>query len=51
MATRIKDGSFMFTAPGSINSVDGTYTLGINQSGTIYHKCFYPAADFLKYFK
>jgi len=47
MAYRISDGSYMFTAPGTINNVQGVYTIGVNQSGVIYHRCFYEWSKFL----
>ncbi|MDD3405617.1 MAG: hypothetical protein PHH23_05080 [Paludibacteraceae bacterium] len=34
-------GGLWYTAPGSINGTNGFYTIGINQQGIIYHRCFY----------
>ncbi|MBP7839592.1 MAG: RHS repeat-associated core domain-containing protein [Bacteroidales bacterium] len=39
---RIKDAAFWFEAPGTINGTQGVYTIGVNQQGVIFHRCFYP---------
>ncbi len=39
---RIQDAAFWFEAPGSINSQSGIYSIGINQNGIIFHRCFTP---------
>ena len=42
----------MMVAPGTINGVNGIYTLGINNStGIIYHRTFYDWNSFIKLFK
>ena len=44
--------STMMVAPGTINGVNGIYTLGINNStGIIYHRTFYDWNSFMKLFK
>jgi hypothetical protein len=39
------NGGYWYSAPGMIESVkgiyNGWYTIGINQQGVIYHRCFY----------
>ncbi len=40
--------SSIFASPGIVNSTQGFYTVGINSSGYIYHRCFYPTSNFLK---
>lgn len=40
--SRLSDGSTFFTMTGSINGQNGVYTIGINDSGIIYHRCFFP---------
>lgn len=50
MAQRISDGAFMYTAPGTINGVQGVYTIGINQQNIIFHRCFYEWNNFLSNF-
>jgi hypothetical protein len=50
MAQRISDGAFMFTAPGTINGVQGVYTIGTNQQNIIFHRCFYEWSVFLRNF-
>ena len=39
---RIQDAAFWFEAPGSINGQSGIYSIGINQNGIIFHRCFNP---------
>jgi hypothetical protein len=42
-------GGYWYSAPGTISkivagqsvNIPGYYTIGINQSGIIYHRCFY----------
>ena len=42
----------MIVAPGSVNGVNGIYTLGINtDKGIIYHRAFYEWSKFQKDFK
>ena len=44
--------STMIVAPGSVNGVNGIYTLGINtDKGIIYHRAFYEWSKFQKDFK
>ena len=50
VAQRISDGAFMYTAPGTINEVQGVYTIGINQQNMIFHRCFYEWSNFLRNF-
>ena len=43
--------SSMFYARGVINGIEGVYTIGINnQTGVIYHRCFYEWNTFIKNF-
>ena len=42
--------SVIMAAPGMVNGVQGFYTVGINNSGIIYHRCFYAAQDFYRSF-
>lgn len=46
----IKSNSVIMAAPGMVNGVQGFYTVGINNSGIIYHRCFYAAQDFYRSF-
>ena len=42
----------MMVAPGTINGVQGVYTLGINtETGIVYHRGFYELRNFIKNFK
>ncbi|MCM1501408.1 MAG: hypothetical protein NC115_01920 [Bacteroidales bacterium] len=41
-AQRIMDHAFMFSLDGSINGVQGVFTVGINQQGVVFHRCFIP---------
>ncbi|OXB06441.1 FG-GAP-like repeat-containing protein [Flavobacterium pectinovorum] len=41
-AQRIKDGANWFELKGTINGVNGTYQIGINESNVIFHKSFIP---------
>ena len=44
--------STMMVAPGTVNGVNGIYTLGINtETGIIYHRAFYEWGGFMKNFK
>jgi hypothetical protein len=36
--------------PGLLFGVRGVYTIGVNQSGVIFHRTFYDWASFLKIF-
>lgn len=46
------ENSTMIVAPGSVNGVNGIYTLGINtDKGIIYHRAFYEWSKFQKDFK
>ena len=40
--SRMSDGSSFYTMTGSINGQNGVYTIGINDSGIVYHRCFFP---------
>jgi hypothetical protein len=41
MQIRNIDKSFWFSMPGAVNGTSGVYTIGLNQQGIIYHRCFY----------
>ena len=48
----IKGNSLMMVTPGTINGVQGVYTLGINtETGIVYHRAFYELSNFTKQFK
>ena len=48
----IRGNSQMMVAPGTINGVEGVYTLGINSNtGIVYHRAFYDWDSFMKTFK
>lgn len=35
------DGSYWYLARGSINNLDGVYSIGITREGVVYHRLFY----------
>ena len=39
---RINDAAYWFEYNGSVNGVDGFFTIGINKDGVLFHRCFYP---------
>ena len=39
---RLKDGAHWFQTPGAINGTQGVYQIGINNSGSIFHRTFIP---------
>ena len=48
----INGNSSMYYSSGHINGTLGIYTIGINnETGIIYHRCFYSMDRFLKDFK
>jgi RHS repeat-associated protein len=41
-------GNYWYVAPGSINSTNGWYSIGMSSDGTVFHRCFSTYYPFVK---